>query len=50
LYLIDLRQRDIGWRVDYVIASEAIAERATACPSFRETGTNDHAPVVATFE
>ena len=23
---------------------------ATSCPSFREIGTSDHAPVVATFE
>src|SRR5256886_4609328 len=46
----NLRQRNIGWRLDYVMASESIAERAIACPSFREIGTSDHAPVVATFE
>ena len=46
----NLRQRNIGWRLDYVIASESIAERAIACPSYREVGTSDHAPVVATFE
>ena len=46
----NLRQRNIGWRLDYVLASEALAERAIACPSFREVGTSDHAPVVATFE
>jgi exodeoxyribonuclease III len=46
----NLRQRNIGWRLDYVLASEPIAERATACPSYREVGTSDHAPVVATFE
>ena len=45
----NLRQRNIGWRLDYVLASEAIAERAIACPSYREVGTSDHAPVVATF-
>ena len=45
----NLRQRNIGWRLDYVIASESIAERAIACPSYREIGTSDHAPVVATF-
>jgi len=45
----NLRQRNIGWRLDYVLASEAIAERAVSCPSFREVGTSDHAPVVATF-
>jgi exodeoxyribonuclease-3 len=46
----NLRQRNIGWRLDYVIASATTAERAIACPSFREIGTSDHAPVVATFD
>ena len=46
----NLRQRNIGWRLDYVLASEALAERVVSCPSFREIGTSDHAPVVATFE
>jgi exodeoxyribonuclease III len=46
----NLRQRNIGWRLDYVLASEPFAERAIACPSYREVGTSDHAPVVATFE
>jgi len=45
----NLRQRNIGWRLDYVLASNSLAERATSCPSFREIGTSDHAPVVATF-
>ncbi|HEX8153323.1 MAG TPA: exodeoxyribonuclease III [Thermoanaerobaculia bacterium] len=44
-----MRERNIGWRLDYVLASESLAERATACPSLREVGTSDHAPVVATF-
>jgi exodeoxyribonuclease III len=46
----NMRQRNIGWRLDYVLASESLAERAVSCPSFREIGTSDHAPVVATFE
>ena len=46
----NLRQRNIGWRLDYVLASEGLAAKAVACPSFREIGTSDHAPVVATFE
>jgi exodeoxyribonuclease-3 len=45
----NLRQRNIGWRLDYVLASRALADRAVSCPSFREVGTSDHAPVVATF-
>jgi len=46
----NMRQRNIGWRLDYVLASETLAARATSCPSHREVGTSDHAPVVATFE
>jgi len=46
----NMRQRNIGWRLDYVLASEALAERAVSCPSLREVGTSDHAPVVASFE
>jgi exodeoxyribonuclease-3 len=44
-----MRERNNGWRLDYVLASAPLASRATACPSYRETGTSDHAPVVATF-
>ena len=44
-----LRERNIGWRLDYVLASADLAARALACPSYREVGTSDHAPVVATF-
>lgn len=45
----NMRDRNIGWRLDYVLASEPLAKRAVSCPSLRETGTSDHAPVVATF-
>lgn len=43
----NLRQRDIGWRLDYVLASEPLAAKAIACKSEREVGTSDHAPVTA---
>jgi exodeoxyribonuclease-3 len=46
----NLRQRNIGWRLDYVLASRLLAERATACPVLKDIGTSDHAPVMATFE
>jgi exodeoxyribonuclease-3 len=45
----NLRQRNIGWRLDYVLASEPIARRAVSCPVLREFGTSDHGPVVANF-
>lgn len=44
------RQRNLGWRIDYIFASEAIASRASGSTVFRETGTSDHAPVMATFD
>lgn len=46
----NMRQRNIGWRLDYVLASESLARRATSCVAFREFGTSDHAPVLATFD
>ena len=45
----NMRQRNIGWRLDYVLASGTVAARAAGCVSMREFGTSDHAPVVATF-
>ena len=45
----NMRERNIGWRLDYVLASERLAGKAVSCPSQREVGTSDHAPVVATF-
>lgn len=41
------RERNLGWRLDYVLASEAVAGRAQSCEVRRATGTSDHAPVVA---
>ena len=46
----NMRQRNIGWRLDYVFASAALAARATACPVQKDVGTSDHAPVVAVFD
>jgi exodeoxyribonuclease-3 len=45
----NMRQRNIGWRLDYVFASDALAARATECAVRAAVGTSDHAPVVATF-
>ena len=46
----NMKARNIGWRLDYVFASESLARRAASCVVQRETGTSDHGPVVATFE
>jgi exodeoxyribonuclease-3 len=45
-----MRERNIGWRLDYVLASADLAAAASACPVQKDVGTSDHAPVVATFE
>jgi exodeoxyribonuclease III len=45
----NMRARNIGWRLDYVLASSALAAHATACPVQTAIGTSDHAPVMATF-
>ena len=46
----NLRQRNIGWRLDYVLASKPIAARALSCTVQREFGTSDHGPVVMTTQ
>lgn len=43
----NLRQRNIGWRLDYIAAHHALVDGATTCRSYREVGTSDHAPVIA---
>jgi exodeoxyribonuclease-3 len=45
----NLKQRNIGWRIDYVIASEPLAGTAASCVVQREIGSSDHGPLVATF-
>jgi exodeoxyribonuclease-3 len=46
----NLRQRNIGWRIDYVLAGAPIADRARSCVSRRDFGTSDHAPVIVVFD
>jgi exodeoxyribonuclease-3 len=45
----NMRQRNIGWRIDYVLASHLLASRATRAAVLTEIGTSDHAPVIAEF-
>jgi len=46
----NMRERNIGWRLDYVLASIPLAARAVTCVVHKDIGTSDHAPVVARFE
>jgi exodeoxyribonuclease-3 len=43
-----MRQRNIGWRIDYILASPSIASQATSCAVLADVGTSDHAPVMMT--
>ena len=45
----NMRERNIGWRLDYVLASQALFERVQKCEVQKAVGTSDHAPVVAEF-
>lgn len=45
----NLRQRNIGWRIDYVLASARLASTAARVTVQREVGTSDHGPVIAEF-
>lgn len=46
----NMRQRNIGWRLDYVLASGSLYTRAKSCIVQREVGTSDHGPVIAEFD
>jgi exodeoxyribonuclease-3 len=46
----NMRQRNIGWRIDYILASKSIADRVTACSVLADVGTIDHAPVMMTVQ
>ena len=45
----NMKERNIGWRIDYVLASASIAARAKRSAVQREIGTSDHGPVVVEF-
>jgi exodeoxyribonuclease-3 len=44
----NMRQRNIGWRLDYVLASPSVAARAQSCVVLAEIRTSDHAPMLMT--
>jgi exodeoxyribonuclease-3 len=47
-YWREARKRNIGWRIDYLLASPTL--RCLETRTSVEVGTSDHAPVVALFE
>lgn len=44
----NMRGRNIGWRLDYILASAGVAARASSCVVQADFGSSDHAPVVMT--
>ena len=45
-----MKERNIGWRIDYVLASKALADHAKSATVQREIGSSDHGPVVVQFD
>lgn len=41
-----MREKNVGWRIDFILASDALAERVTACEVRKDVLGSDHAPVV----
>ncbi len=46
----NLRQRNIGWRLDYVLVSESLFGQVVSSTVLAEVGTSDHAPVMAILQ
>jgi exodeoxyribonuclease-3 len=46
----NMRQKNQGWRIDYVLVSSGRGLRATECRVLTDVGTSDHAPVMAVVE
>ena len=45
-----MKEKNVGWRIDYVLASKDLAEKATSAVVQREIGSSDHGPVVVQFD
>ncbi len=45
----DMRKRNIGWRLDYVLASQSLFNGVRRSTVDRDFGTSDHAPVTVEF-
>ena len=44
------REKNVGWRLDYILASPALAAAARSCAVAPGFGTSDHAPVTAVLD
>jgi len=53
-YRLNSFQRNLGWRLDHIMATKSLAEKCTACyidknPRFAER-PSDHTPIIAEFD
>jgi len=43
----NMRERNIGWRLDYIAANRALVDETVVCKHYRDVGSSDHGPVIA---
>lgn len=43
----NMRERNIGWRLDYIAAHRALVDETVTAKHYRDVGTSDHGPVIA---
>lgn len=43
-------QKNVGWRIDYQIATPGIAQKAVSASIYRETRFSDHAPLTVRYD
>ena len=46
----NMREKNVGWRIDFVLASRELAQRVKSCVVRREILGSDHAPVVVEYD
>ena len=44
-YMFNARKNNAGWRIDYFLVSDRIADRITATPIYQEVLGSDHCPI-----
>jgi exodeoxyribonuclease-3 len=49
-YMANARERNIGWRIDYIIASKSLADSIKSADIYPEIMGSDHCPVSAEIE
>ena len=44
-YMFKAREKNVGWRIDYFLVSDRIADKITATPIYKDILGSDHCPV-----